>query len=238
MGDPKKLKKKYSTPVHPWTKTSIDEERKVKREYGLKNKKELFRASSFLKKYKNLAKKLIANQTIQGEKEKKQILEKLQNLGLLSHGAKLDDILGLQTTDVLNRRLQSVIFRNGLAHSMKQSRQFITHRHITIEEKEITAPSYLVSLLEENKLGFKSKSALAAEDHPERVVEAAPVEVPAKEEDSKEDKPEDKKEAKKEEKKETKKEKVKKEVTEKKTEDKKVETVEEPKEKVEEEKKE
>lgn len=71
--------------------------------------------------------------------------------------------------DILERRLQSVVFRRGLARSMKQARQFITHRHVMINHQEITAPSYLVSLEEENQLEFKDNSALASEDHPERV---------------------------------------------------------------------
>ncbi len=169
MGDPKKLKKKYSGPRHPWTKTVLDEERIIKKEYGLGNKRELFKVDSFLKKYKDLAKKLIASTTEQSEKEEVQVLDKMQRLGLLPMGSKLDDVLGLELKDALERRLQSVVFRKGLARSMKQARQFITHRHVTINDKEITAPSYIVSLEEENHLGFKSKSSLASEDHPERV---------------------------------------------------------------------
>ena len=175
MGDPKKLKKKYSGPRHPWVKGTIDEERIIKREYGLRNKKELFKSDSFLKKYKDLAKKLIASNTEQSKKEEKQVLDKMQRLGLLSMGSKLDDILGLEVKNALNRRLQSVVFRKGLARSMKQARQFICHRHISIGDKEITAPSYFVSLEEENKLNFKSKSALADEEHPERVNPAAEI---------------------------------------------------------------
>ncbi len=170
MGDPKKLKKKYSTPVHPWNKSNIDAEKKIMAEYNLRIKKEIFIAASFLKKYKNIAKKLIATKTAQGEKEQEQVLTKLQQLGLLSAGANLDQILGLEIKDVLERRLQSVVFRNGLARSMNQARQFIVHRHITVGNKEISAPSYLVSLKEESSIGFKGKSSLADAEHPERVV--------------------------------------------------------------------
>jgi len=170
MGDPRKRRKKYSTPVHPWNKVEIDENKVLRREYGLRIRKELLIADSFLKKYKNIAKKLIADETVQGEKEKKQMLDKLQRLGLLSEGAGLDSVLSIELKDVLERRLQSVICRKSLARTMKQARQFITHRHIVVGDKEITAPSYLVSTEEENKLGFKGKSGLASEDHPERAI--------------------------------------------------------------------
>ena len=80
MGDPKKLKKKYSTPAHPWIKTEIDRNNQLKKEYGLKSRREILIANSFLKKYKNIAKKLISAQTAQSEKEKNQMMEKLNKL--------------------------------------------------------------------------------------------------------------------------------------------------------------
>jgi small subunit ribosomal protein S4 len=175
MGDPKKLRKKYSTPNHPWNLKNIEVGRVLTKEYGLGKKKEILIANSFMKKYKDIAKNLIANTTKQGEKEKIQVFNKLQRLGLLSAGAELDQVLGLSVNDVLNRRLQSVVFRKGLARSMKQARQFITHRHITVGSKEITSPSYIVSLEEEAHITFKGKSALADEEHPERVNEAAEI---------------------------------------------------------------
>lgn len=168
LGDPKKLKKKYETPRHPWSQSTLEIEKAMRREYGLRNRKEILIANSFLKKYKDMAKRLIANQTAQGEREKEQMMGKLQRLGLLVAGAELDDVLSLELKDVLNRRLQSVLLRKGLARSMRQARQFIVHRHVSIGEKEMTAPGYLISLEEEAKLTFSSKSSLTDEDHPER----------------------------------------------------------------------
>ncbi|MDP3640612.1 MAG: 30S ribosomal protein S4 [Nanoarchaeota archaeon] len=168
MGDPKKFRKKYETPAHPWNKAAIEEQGKVRKEYGLRNRREILRVSSFLRKYKKLAKKLIGRATEQGEKEKQQIMGKLLRLGLLKPGAILDDILGLQLNNVMDRRLQSVVYRKGLARTMSQARQFITHRHVLVGENEITTPTYLVSLEEEAQIRFKENSTLASEDHPER----------------------------------------------------------------------
>ncbi len=170
MGDIKKLKKQYNTPMHPWSKVAIEEEGKLMKEYGLSIKREIYIASTFLKKYKNIAKKLIARKTVQGEKEKKQIMEKLQHYGLLPAGAELDLILGLQTKDILERRVQSIIFRKNLARTMKQARQFIVHRHVMIGDKEITSPSTLLTSKQESMITFKTKSSLASEDHPERAL--------------------------------------------------------------------
>ena len=169
MGDPKQFRKKYSTPMYPWIRTDIELYTTVRKEYGLKNRKEILIASSFLKKYKDMAKSLIARKTKQGEKEKGQIMSKLQKLGLLPLNAELDGILELKLPHVLDRRLQSLVHKNNLARSVGQARQLIVHRHIRIGDKEITSPGYLVSLEEEGKITFKPSSSFVAETHPERV---------------------------------------------------------------------
>ncbi len=170
MGDIKKPKKKYLTPAHPWIRAEIEEGKELKKAYGLRNRKEILIAKSFLKKYKDIAKRLIADTTAQGAQERQQMMSKLQKYGLLSLEAKLDDVLSLTLKDILERRIQTKVHRKGLARSAKQARQFITHRHITVGAKEITSPSYLVSIAEEEKIAFKSNSTLTAADHPERII--------------------------------------------------------------------
>ncbi len=168
MGDPKKFRKKYDTPAHPWSKAAIESEAILRKDFGLKKKKEIYIASSFLKKYKDISKRLIADKTAQGAKEGQQMIEKLQRLGLLSAGATLDQVLSLKLEDILGRRIQSIVCRKGLAKSMNQARQFITHRHILTGNKEITSPSYITSLQEEALLSFHGRSALSSSEHPER----------------------------------------------------------------------
>lgn len=182
MGDPKHAKKKYQTPSHPWIRQAIEEERTLVNEYGLQKKKEIHIANSFLKKYKDRAKKLIADQTQQGAKEKQQMFSKLQKYGLLKEAAKLDDVLGLQLRDILNRRLETIVHKKGLSRSVRQARQFIVHGHVFVGKRQVTSPSYLVSLAEEEAMGFLATSTLAQADHPERVPlqsKARPAPVPA-----------------------------------------------------------
>ena len=169
MGDPKRLRKKYSTPNHPWNKDAIEAERLLMREYGLKNKRELYIADSFIRKYRKIAKILIVDASKQAVKEKEQMLTKLKGLGLLTQDAGLGDVLSLELKDLLERRLQSIVFRKGLARSVKQARQFIIHRHVAVSGKEINSASYLVPLSEEALITFKDNSTLFNEDHPERV---------------------------------------------------------------------
>lgn len=169
MGDPKKNHKKYQTASHPWIRADIELQRTLRQEYGLTTRKEVLIAQSFLKKYKAIAKSLIAHKSVQAQKEKEQVLSKLQRLGLLNTGSTLDQIFSLTLRDILNRRIQSIVAKKGLARSMKQARQFIVHRHILIAGKEITSPSYLIQTSEEVLLSFKPTSSLASEDHPERL---------------------------------------------------------------------
>ena len=169
MGDPRKPRKQYSTPRHPWMKTRIDEEKQLKKEYGFKNKKELWKVSSILKGFFERAKKYGASTTEQSIKENQQLIEKLMNLNLVKSGATLNDVLSIQLRDLLDRRLQTLVFKKQLARSISQARQFITHGHIRIGEKSITSPSYLVTLKEEALLNFKETSPMNNEMHPERV---------------------------------------------------------------------
>jgi|ETNmetMinimDraft_2_1059921.scaffolds.fasta_scaffold10396_2 small subunit ribosomal protein S4 len=169
MGDPKKHRKKYSTPLHPWQATRIEEEKQILNEYGLRNKKEIWKLDSLLRRFRSQAKKLIASTTDQARKEEKLLIVKLAKLGLLNEEAHLDDVLGLNLRDVLERRLQTLVYRKNLARSAEQARQFIIHGHVVIDNKKITVPSYLVKKDEEDKLNFLSKSSLSKIDHPERV---------------------------------------------------------------------
>ncbi len=182
MGDPRKLRAKFRGPGHPWNKARIEEEKALVYEYGLKNKQELWRASSKLKSAQAQAKKLIAARGAQADKERDQLMQRLQRLGMIKAGAHLDDVLGLTVKDILNRRLQTVVHKKGLARNIAQARQFITHRHITCSGKKITAPSYLVSLQEEAGVDFVAHSSLADAEHPERKLPEPPeqkTEAPA-----------------------------------------------------------
>ncbi|MFC1800660.1 30S ribosomal protein S4, partial [Nanoarchaeota archaeon] len=126
--------------------------------------------SYILKKYTGNAKKLIVATSKQAEIEKQQLLKKLMDFGLLPQSAKLEDVLGLTLKDILNRRIQTVVFKQGLTRSVKQSRQFITHEHLFVGENKITSPSYLVRVSEESLIHFDNASSLNSIEHPERVI--------------------------------------------------------------------
>ncbi|MBW2983644.1 30S ribosomal protein S4 [Candidatus Woesearchaeota archaeon] len=224
MGDIKKQKKKFYPPTHPWQKSRIDEEKTLFKEYGLKNKREIWKMNSILKKFYEQAKKLTTIQTKQSEIERAQLLAKLYSLALLEKDSKLEDVLTITLKDIMNRRLQTLVFKRNLARSVKQARQFISHNHVYVGGKNITSPSYLVSRDEEASINFGTGSALSNPDHPERAVEEK---KPAKKEEEKKKSPKKKQGRKRRAKSEKKKEEKKESKEEKKPKEKKEETKEE-----------
>ena len=76
------------------------------------------------------------------EKSQNEMFNRLNKLGLKVD--KLDDVLLLNLSSVLSRRLQTVVYKKGLAKTLKESRQLIAHRHVMVDKKKIWYPSYLV----------------------------------------------------------------------------------------------
>lgn len=169
MGSPKQIRRKYEGPRHPWQRKRIETEREILKGYGLANKAEIWKMTSLLKGFTGQAKRLFAVKTMQGELEKRQLFQRLEKVGLLKPGSALDDILGLTIEDILNRRLQTLVYKKGLARTIKQARQFIIHNHIICGGQLVTVPSYLVPVGDEATVSFLLSSTLAKEDHPERV---------------------------------------------------------------------
>jgi len=179
MGDPRKIRKKYETPMHPWVRSRIEEERGLERSYGTHNKTELYKMTSALTRFKDRAKSLVSRTDAQAVIERQHLMDRMVALGLIKPGANLDDILGLTIHNVMKRRLQTLLVEKLLARTMKQARQLITHGHVIVNDRVVTSPSYLVTVAEESMIRFKHNSPFLNEQHPERFSEA---ELRAKEE--------------------------------------------------------
>ncbi len=157
MGDPRRLKRTYDTPKHPWEKERILEENKLIREYGLKNKREIWKAKTEIRKYRHLARELVG-MTPEERKEKEEVLmNKLKRFGILSEGSSLDDVLSLKAEDLLKRRLQTIVWKKGLAKSAKQARQLITHGHIALDGRKVTAPGMIIAVEKEDLIEWYGK---------------------------------------------------------------------------------
>ena len=189
MGDPKFLRRTYDTPKHPWEAARMDEERKLLDKYGLKNKRELWKAQSILRRIRGQARELQARLRTgerQAQKETDLLLARLARLGVLAVGTPtLDDVLALTTEDILRRRFETVVFGHGLAPTAESARKWIVQGHFTMGDHRVTRPGYLVRVEEEAEIRYAGTSPFASDDHPMRVAlrerlaaKAAPPEVP------------------------------------------------------------
>lgn len=163
--------KGYETPNHPYQGGRIAQEHDLISRYGLKNKEEFWRAQSELRSYRREARELVGRAQGDAELAAEQgadFINRLRRNGILGDSEGLGDILSLEVTDVLERRLQTIVYRQGLSNSPKQARQFISHGHILVDDRRVRVPSYTVSVDEEDVIGFAENSPLADELHPER----------------------------------------------------------------------
>jgi len=182
MGDPKRCRKKWQGPPHPWQKERILREAVLLRRYGLKNKRELWRIEAIRRKYRRVARDLLAAIAAGREEEVKEemeaILNKAKRYKLIPEDGTLDDILGMDIEALLRRRLQYIVYEKGLAKTIMQARQLIVHGHIAINGRRITSPNYLVSTDEEEFIDYYTGSPLVDEKHPIRVEIAGIPQMP------------------------------------------------------------
>jgi len=144
VGDPKKPRKKWEGPKHPWIKERLEKELELVGRYGLKNKKELWRAETMARKLRHRARALLALPEDLRQEQMRSLLDRLYAMGLVEKDATLDDILGLTAAHLLERRLQTIVYKKGLAKTIYQARQLIVHGHIAIAGRRVTSPGYLV----------------------------------------------------------------------------------------------
>ncbi len=165
-------KKKYSRPKKAFETARIAEENALLKKYALKNKIEVWKTiakvSYFRRRAKDLAKAPIEEQQV--------LFNKLKALGLKTD--TIADVLALKIEDILERRLPTILVKKGIAKTVKEGRQMVAHKRITIDKKVIDAPSYIVSLNEEEHIALKKKAKKAKpepkkeESTPEQASEA------------------------------------------------------------------
>ena len=163
--------KGYETPNHPYQGERIAEESDLLSRYGLKNKEEFWRAQSELRNMRREARRLLGE--AQGDVDAAQdagaeFVTRLRRIGILGDNDDISTVLSLDVTDLLERRLQTVVYRQGFASSTQKARQFIVHGHITVNGARVTRPSVKVDVDDEGAIAFDETSPLADDLHPER----------------------------------------------------------------------
>ena len=145
--------------MKPYDKSRLEREKAVKDNFGLRRKKEIWRAESILRNFRQRARALQANRN---EKDEARLLETMRNMGIKCDN--LENILEVGLDDILSRRLQSIVHKKGLANTMKQSRQFVVHGHVMVGDRKVMYPSYIVSGDEDDKITMDQKIKLKSEE--------------------------------------------------------------------------
>jgi len=159
MGHPKKLKKAYERPRRPWVLQRIKDERELAEKYGLKNKREIWKAESTIKRYRREIRNILAEiagmrPTEHTKRKEADILASLKRKGILGESTNLEDVLELDVEHILDRRLQTCVHKKGLANSPKHARQLIVHGHIAVNDRRVTIPSYIVDRDVEREIDY------------------------------------------------------------------------------------
>ena len=190
MGEPRRLNRQYDIPRKMWDKQKILSDQKLSKEFGLKTKKEIWKAETRVRNYRKLARTLLAGNVDNYQVRHDEILGKLINMGIFTKDHKLEDVLKLQSIDLLERRLQTQVLRKGLSLTADQARQLITHKHIAVNGKVRNAPSSIITINDtisysnskikaviERQSETKGKSTLKPKDDKEVVKVAETAEV-------------------------------------------------------------
>lgn len=162
-GAPRRYSKTYSVPKRAFDRSRLDSELKLAGEYGLKNKREIYRIAFQLSKIRRAARDLLTRD----EKDPKRLFEgnalirRLVRVGILSEDKmKLDYVLSLKIEDFLERRLQTQVYKLGLAKSVHHARVLIRQRHIRVGKQIVNVPSFLVRLDSQKHIDFALTSPL------------------------------------------------------------------------------
>ncbi len=153
MGDPRRLIPKAETPRRVWDADRIKNESQIKTEYGLRRTRELWTGLAELKKARRSARAMLSLGDA-GREKGMQVISKLQRLGIAKGDMRLEDVLGLTVRDFLERRLQTLVLKKGLARTTKQARQLVVHGFIAVGGRRVTIPSYMVTLSEEPTISY------------------------------------------------------------------------------------
>jgi small subunit ribosomal protein S4 len=151
VGDPRKPRKSYRRPRRIWNSDQLSLELYIIGSYGLRNKRELWKAQTKVANFRNQARTLLAL-TLEDRQEKESLLLSFLNRLGLTSTASLDDILNLKIEDILDRRLQTIVMRKMGLKSPFQARQVVIHGHVSIGNRKVNLPGYLVKKEDEPKI--------------------------------------------------------------------------------------
>ena len=158
MGDTKNFRRVWKKPKRPLNFDLKMEELKILGTFGLKTKRELWKARTELSRVRNQARSLLALRQDVRDREEPILLKSLSRVGYVEPDATLDDVLNLELSDLFSRRLQTVVQKKFFFKTPYQARQAVSHGHILIGDRIVNIPSYVVSIDEESKVKLTTES--------------------------------------------------------------------------------
>ena len=161
MGDPKYPRRVWRKPKRPLNYELKMDELKTLGTFGLKTKRELWKIHTELSRVRHQARSLLALRQEERQEKEPILMNSLKRVGLVVADSTLDDVLNLQVTDLLSRRLQTIVMKKLGFKTPYQARQAVVHGHIMIGERIVNIPSYIVTISEENDVHLKPESSLA-----------------------------------------------------------------------------
>ncbi len=183
MGDPKYPRKVWRKPKRPLNYELKMDELQTLGTFGLRTKRELWKAHTELSRVRQQARSLLAlTQEARAEKEPI-LLKSLSRIGLVAENASLDDVLNLKPTDLLARRLQTIVSKKLGFKTPYQARQAVIHGHIMVGDRKVDIPSYTVTVAEEDSVHFSPESKIP-EMLEKTKAETPKVEAPAEGEEA------------------------------------------------------
>ena len=158
MGDTKNFRRVWKKPKRPLNFDLKMEELKILGTFGLKTKRELWKARTELSRVRNQARSLLALRQDVRDREEPILLKSLSRVGYVKPDSTLDDVLNLELSDLFSRRLQTVVQKKFFFKTPYQARQAVSHGHILIGDRIVNIPSYVVSVDEESKVKLTTES--------------------------------------------------------------------------------
>ena len=158
MGDTKNFRRVWKKPKRPLNFDLKMDELKILGTFGLKTKRELWKARTELSRVRNQARSLLALSQDVREQKEPILMNSLSKVGYEQSEATLDDVLNLEINDLLGRRLQTIVQKKFYFKTPYQARQAVSHGHVLIGDQIVNIPSYLVKVDEEDKVKLTSES--------------------------------------------------------------------------------
>jgi len=156
-GAAKNCSKTYKVPRRPFEKERIDQELQLIGDFGLRNKREIWRVAYTLSNIRRAARELLTLDDKDPRRlfEGNALIRRLVRIGVLDETKmKLDYVLALKIEDFLERRLQTQVFKLGLAKSIHHARVLIRQRHIRVGKQIVDIPSFIVRLDSQKHIDF------------------------------------------------------------------------------------